>query len=53
MSPLDLRTHTEKLNDAAAHSVLERQRAALVVSGSTTDPAVRDELLECLGLLEV
>lgn len=53
MSPLDLRTHSEKLLDAAAHTLLERERAAHVVMSSTDDPAVRNELLECLGLLEV
>lgn len=51
MPPLDLRNNDQKLADRADAQSVEMWRAARTVCERVTEPAARDELLECLGLL--
>ena len=53
MINVDLRSNDEKLADAAQSHHLEMWRAAQTVRSRVTDAAGRDELLGCLGLLDV
>jgi hypothetical protein len=52
MPTTDVRTNSQKLADADLFHDLEKRRAARTVAIRVTDPAARDELLECLGLVE-
>ena len=53
MTQLDLRSNDEKLADAAATHHVEMWRAAETVRARVSDDAGRQELLGCLGLLDV
>ena len=48
----DVRNHTQKLADATASHELEMRRAARTVRARVPESAARQELLECLGLLD-
>lgn len=52
--PLEVaRTNADKLADNAEHHRTEMLRAARTVRISVSDPAAQEELLECLGLLDL
>ena len=51
MPLLDVRNNDQKLADAAAFHEQQMCRAARTVEIRVTDPAARQELLECLGLV--
>lgn len=53
MINLDVRSNDEKLADAAESHHVEMWRAAETVRSRVQDDAGRDELLGCLGLLDV
>lgn len=49
----EARTNADKLADNAEHHRIEMLRAARTVRISVSDPAAQEELLECLGLLDL
>ncbi len=53
MATVDARTQTEKIADAAELNHLQMWRAAQVVRAQVPDQAECDEMLACLGLLDL
>ena len=53
MAPQEMTTNAQKLEDIAEHHRREMRQAARTVHSSVADPAARQELLACLGLLDV
>ena len=47
------RTNAQRLADAGDLHQLQMRRAARTVTNAVADPADREELLACLGLLDV
>lgn len=53
MPSQDLRTNAQKMTDTAEHHRVEMWRAARTVRFNVPDPAARQEVLACLGLLDL
>jgi hypothetical protein len=49
----ELRSNAQKLADSAEHHRVERRRAAHTVTCCVADPGEQQELLECLGLIDL
>lgn len=49
----ELRTNAQKLADSAEHHRMEAVLATRTVTCCVADPAERQELLECLGLIDL
>ena len=53
MAPQEAMTNAQKLENSAEHHRWEMQQAVRTVHSSLPDPAARQEVLACLGLLDV